>query len=273
MKFLHLLLLGAFNLCGIDQCQSATPDEQAAMQAAVQDAIHPVWLTQKWDAKENAPYVAKAAEIERLLQLNVSASTLLKRYESTARAKPKDSLALFPWVYARYRLVESGRIKKPHTSFGLESICEDLYKVLVMAPPPPSAEYARLRFKIEYRTHLRSRLKGVGARLVALYPNDRRLLLAYNGVIADSGDLGTAVRNGYLLVKKYPKDPGCRYNLATDLTSLAWNKRDPRFLDAGEAQFKMFEKLAPGNHRLRRSLPDEREYIRRTRLRLMGKTP
>jgi hypothetical protein len=268
MKLLTLLFVSVSLLCGVDQCQSATPDEQAAMQAAVQDATQPVWLTQKWDAKENAPYVAKATEIERLLQKNVSASTLLKRYESTARAKPKDSLALFPWVYARYRLVESGRIKKP-----LEFTCLDLYKVLIMAPPPLSAEYARLRFKIEYRIPLSSRLKGVGARLVAFYKNDRKLLLAYNGVLANSGQLESAVHNGYLLVKKYPTDPDFRYSLASDLTSLAWKKRDPRFLDAGEAQFKIFEKLAPANHRLRRYLPDEREYIRIKRLRFAGKTP
>lgn len=267
-SFVCLLLLCGAAIGCFQQCYAESPAEQVRAQAILQDNISPAWLTQSWDEKANRLYVAKALEVERLLKKKVIPSVILKRYEATARKQPNSSFAIFPWVYTRYRLVEAERIKKP-----LSQTCEELYKVLVLAPSPPSAEYARLRFKIEAQTHLRARLQKVGARLVARYKDDQRLLLAYSRVLGDSGDTETAVRNDYLMVKRFPKEPSHRWNLATDLTTLAWDKRDPKLLDAGEVQFKMFEKLAPPNHRLRRYLPNEREYIRRTRLRLAGKTP
>lgn len=266
-------LLRSFLLCVVaanclKPCHAETPAEQALMQASINDGINPKWLTQSWDEKANRPYTVKVLEVERLLQKKVGTSVILRRYEASARKQPTSSLAIFPWVYARYRLVESHKVQKP-----LSGVCEELYKVLVLAPSPPSAEYARLRFKIEARTHLSSRLRKVGERLVARYRNDQRLLLAYSGVLGDSGDNEAAVRNDYALVKKFPKEPNYRWNLGMDLTTLAWNKRDPKLLDSGESQFNMFEKLAPPNHPLRRNLPNAREYIRIKRLRFAGKTP
>lgn len=171
-------------------------------------------------------------------------------------------------MYARYRLVELGRVQKL-----LPPVCEALYKVLVLAPPPPAAEYARLRFKVEAQTHLSSRLLGIGSKLIARYKDDSNLAWAYNGIVSNSGDLETAVRNDYQLIKKYPNVPRYRYDLGSDLSSLAWKRRDPKLLDASEKQFALYEKLVPRTDRLRRHLPYEREYIRRKRLRLQGKTP
>ena len=249
-------------------CHAETPQQRKISTAIRDDSFNPTWLTQKWDEEVNVPYAAKAGEIEKLLQRKVAPAVILKKYQGVARQKPSDSRAIFPWIYARYRLVESGAIKKP-----LPQLCRKLYEELVVAPPPASAEYARLRFKIEYQTHLRSRLEKVGARLVARYKNDKGLLLAYNNVVAQYGDLATAVRMDRALVKDNPQEAGYRFNLATDLTSLAWNRRDVKLLDEGEAQFKLFEKLAPPDHPLRRRLPNEYEYIRLTRLSLAGKKP
>ncbi len=256
------LVVGCFN-----PCHAENPAEQAFMHAAMEDSINPKWLTQDWDEKANKPYVAKALDVERLLQKKATPAVILKRYEGVARKQPTNSLAIFSWVYARYRLVEAERIKKP-----LSQVCEELYKVLVMAPAPPSAEYTRLRFKVEANTHLASHLSQIGPRLIARYKNDRSLLLCYSAVVGDSNS-EAGVHNDYAMVKKFPKDPAFRWNLAMDLSTLAWKKRDAKLLDASELQFKVFEKLAPPNYSLRRYLPNAREYIRRKRLRFAGKTP
>ncbi len=258
-----VLLLGCFGVCFAE-----TPQQQAVSIAIREDGFNPIWLTQKWDEKVNLPYAAKATEIEKLLTRKVAPALILKKYQAAARQKPSDSLAIFPWIYARYRLVESGAIKKP-----LPELCNDLYKELVLAPPPASAEYARLRFKVESQTHLSSRLEQIGARLVARYKNDEKLMLAYNNIVAQHGSLATAVSNDRAMIKSNPQEPGYRFNLATDLTSLSWLRRDPKLLDEGEAQFKLFEKLAPPNHPLRRRLLNEYEYIRLKRLRFAGKKP
>lgn len=269
MKFFHYFAFLCVVTAGLFIAGYAqTPQEQALSHAEMQNDLNPLWRTQKWDEKVNKPYADKAHQIEKLLQQKVEPLKIISKYEAAARANPRDSLAIFPWVYARYRVVEADRIRKP-----LAGVCYELHKVLVMAPPPPSAEYTLLRFKVEARWRPSAKFKKVGQRLMERYKKDLKLALVYNGVLIENGELETVIRNEYALVKKYPKEPDYRYALGSDLTVLSWKKRDPKLLDAGAAQLDIFEKLAPPNHLLRRYLPGEREYIRLKRLRFAGKKP
>src|SRR4051812_17482403 len=88
-------------------CHAESPAQQKLSRALVQDTFNPTWLTQEWNKKVNAPYVIKSLAVEKMLQKKTPAAVLLKRYEEGARKKPDVALAIFSWVYARYRLVES----------------------------------------------------------------------------------------------------------------------------------------------------------------------
>lgn len=188
-------------------------------QKKISDALgNDAWVYTEW-TRNDGPYAATRAQIERAFSTGTQPQVTVSQYEAAAKREPNNAFAQFAWAYAV-------RLATKSPSFHISNVQDLVFSAnvaLAEAPSPHTYDYDRLRYLLWIQfggggaSHF---LKGMAVRLLQKDPHDFPVLLDQTLIYTQNRDKAARHR-GYALIQRlihqYPGKPdvydalGCWY--------------------------------------------------------------